>query len=92
MSGLTYLPRLRSWREANYEIQIIYLRIPDVRISLRRVASRVKSGGHDVPEPDVRRRFVRSWQNFQTLYCPLADKSWIYDVSGTKPKLINPLP
>jgi len=92
LSGLTYLTRLRLWREANYEIHIIYLRVPAVSISLRRVASRVKNGGHDVPAADVRRRFVRSWENFQTLYRPLADQSWIYDVSGPTPKLINKLP
>ena len=89
LSGLTYLTRLRAWRDQGYEIGIIYLRLPDVRISLQRVAARVKNGGHDVPEADVRRRFPRSWQNFLSVYRPVAHETWTYDVSGRTPVLIT---
>ncbi|MDP3072021.1 MAG: hypothetical protein Q8N18_17145 [Opitutaceae bacterium] len=61
LSGLGYLPRLRRWKRAGYRVEIIYLRLTDVRLSLERVATRVRAGGHDVPEADVRRRFPRSW-------------------------------
>ena len=91
LSGLTYTTRLRAWRAQGYQLEIIYLRVPDVRISLQRVAARVKNGGHHVPEVDVRRRFVRSWQNFQTVYSSIADRTWTYDVSGPTPILLKDL-
>jgi predicted ABC-type ATPase len=92
LSGLTYITRLHAWRAQGYDLEIIYLRVPDVRISLQRVAARVKNGGHDVPEADVRRRFIRSWQNFQSVYRPLASRTWIYDVSNLTPVLLQDLP
>ncbi len=88
LSGLTYLPRLRTWQKAGYRIEIIYLKLDDVRLSLERVAARVRSGGHTVPEADVRRRFPRSWANFRNHYQPLSDTSSVFDVSGSAPILI----
>lgn len=89
LSGLTYVSRLTAWRAQGYELSIIYLRVPHVRVSLQRVAARVKNGGHDVPEADVRRRFLRSWQNYLSIYRPLAHQTWTYDVGGRTPVLIK---
>ena len=92
LSGLGYLPRLRRWQEAGYRVEIIYLKLIDVRLSLERIAARVRTGGHDVPEPDVRRRFTRSWANLIRHYQPLADASWVFDVSGATPILLHETP
>ena len=35
----------------------------NVEINLTRIRNRVPAGGHDVPEPDVRRRYKRSLEN-----------------------------
>jgi len=92
LSGLTYLTRLRRWQMAGYRIEIIYLKLDSVRLSLERVAARVRSGGHAVPEPDIRRRFPRSWANFEKHYLPLADIASVFDVSGSFPVLISSKP
>lgn len=92
LSGLGYLTRLRRWRAAGYRLEIIYLKLSDVRLSIERVAARVRSGGHDVPEPDIRRRFSRSWINLETHYAPLADASWVFDVGGIRPILVRQTP
>ena len=92
LSGLAYVTRLRRWKATGYRIEIIYLKVNDVRVSLERIAARVRSGGHAVPEADVRRRFVRSWRNFESCYRPLADLSRVYDVSGPVPILISNQP
>ncbi len=88
LSGLTYVSRIKRWRRTGYSIEIIYLKLNDVRLSLERIATRVRSGGHDVPEADVRRRFVRSWNNFQNHYKLLADDIRVLDVSGPSPVLL----
>jgi hypothetical protein len=36
--------------------------------------------GHDVPKSDVVRRFVRSWDNFERVYRPLADSWAVYEI------------
>ena len=48
---------------------------------MRRVAERVKLGGHHVPDETVRRRFHAGLKNFFTLYRPLMDAWWVYDSS-----------
>src|SRR5207247_1885210 len=73
LSGLGYLGRLKKWKAAGYRIEIIFLRLPSTQLALRRIAARVKQGGHNVPRADVLRRFARGWQNFQMAYKPLAD-------------------
>lgn len=89
LSGLTYVRRLRAWKEAGYRIEIVYLRLRSPRLALRRIAARVRQGGHGVPRADVVRRFSRGWDNFQHLYRPLADSWAVYDNSGRAPRLIE---
>ena len=70
-------------------MQIIFLKLPSPRLALRRIAERVRQGGHNVPRTDVMRRFARGWQNFQTAYRPLADTWAVYDNSGATPRLLE---
>lgn len=88
LSGRTYLDRIRNWRAAGYRIEIVFLRLPSVEFALRRVAYRVKQGGHDVPAADVRRRFLRGLHNFDTVYKGLAHAWSMYDNEGPVPHLI----
>jgi len=92
LSGLIYLARLRRWKAAGYQIEIVFLRLSSPRLALRRIAARVKHGGHDVPRADVLRRFTRSWANFQRAYRPLADAWAVYDNSGDSPRLKERIP
>ena len=58
-------------------------------LALRRIAARVRQGGHDVPRRDVVRRFSRSWENFERIYRPLANSWAVYDNSGPTPQLLE---
>jgi predicted ABC-type ATPase len=89
LSGLTYLGRLKRWKAAGYRIEIIYLRLATPQLALRRIAARVKQGGHDVPRADVLRRFDRGWKNFVTAYRLQADAWTVYDNSGDSPKRLE---
>lgn len=89
LSGLVYLARLKRWKAAGYRIEIVYLRLHSPPLALRRIAARVKQGGHNVPRADVLRRFTRGWHNFQTRYRSLADAWAVYDNSGDIPQLIE---
>lgn len=89
LSGVGYLSRLKRWKKAGYRIEIVYLTLPSTKLALRRIAARVRQGGHNVPRADVLRRFRRSWKNFESLYRPLADAWMIYDNAGDKPVLID---
>ena len=52
------------------------------------MALRVRTGGHNVPEEDIRRRYRRSIVNFLEVYAPLTDSWVIFDNSGELPAKI----
>lgn len=89
LSGKSYLARFHRWKEQGYSIEIVYLRLSSARLALKRIAIRVRQGGHDVPPADVIRRFRRGLNNFENLYRPLADHWALYDNSGANPVLIE---
>ena len=73
LSGRSYFERIKQWKDNGYRIEIVYLRLATPGIAIKRVAARVRQGGHHVPAADIRRRFVRSWLNFESVYRPLCD-------------------
>jgi predicted ABC-type ATPase len=89
LSGLVYVHRLKRWKAAGYRIEIVYLRLRSPQLALRRIAARVRQGGHNVPRADVLRRFTRSWTNFQKSYRLLADTWGVYDNSGRTSQLLE---
>lgn len=89
LSGLTYAARLQEWQAAGYRIEIVFLKLASVTLALRRIADRVKQGGHAVPTADVRRRFHRGWKNFERTYRALADAWAVYDNSAAQFQLIE---
>jgi predicted ABC-type ATPase len=89
LSGIGYAVRIGAWRQSGYRIEIVFLRLASPELALRRIAARVKQGGHDVPAADVVRRFGRGWRNFETTYRPLAEAWAVFDNSGPSPILLE---
>jgi predicted ABC-type ATPase len=89
LSGRSYASRIRRWRTAGYRVEFVFLRLASPQLALRRIAARVRQGGHDVPKLDVLRRFARGWSNFESVYRPLADAWAVYDNSGLRPTLVE---
>lgn len=88
LSGRTYVPVMRRVREAGFRLHLFYLWIPSPDLALLRIRDRVESGGHNVPERDVRRRFGRTLPNLFTLYRPLLDTLHFFDNSSETRRLI----
>jgi len=88
LSGVNYFSRLKDLRKDGYMIHLFFLWIPDVKLSLARVASRVKMGGHDIAEKVVRRRFHKGIKNFFKHYRAIVDSWMLFDNSGSTPRLI----
>ena len=64
-----------------YTINLSHFWLLSVDLAVERVARRVASGGHSIPEPDIRRRYERGRRNLIELYLPLCDSWIIYDNS-----------
>lgn len=76
LAGTGSTSRPKRWKANGYWIILIYIALDNVELSISRVAERVKKGGHNIPESDIRRRFARGRRNFEEIYRPLADQ-WI---------------
>ncbi len=88
LAGRGYLRLIRQLKKRGYEVQFFYLWVPRVDLALSRIRERVARGGHDVPEPIVRRRFDRSIRNFLVRYRPVADRWILFDNSAAAHSII----
>jgi predicted ABC-type ATPase len=86
LAGKSYVRLLKTVREKGYRIHLFFLWLQDVELAMKRIETRVKAGGHDVPSSDVKRRFYRGIHNLFHLYRPLLDFWMIFDNSGTTPQ------
>ena len=88
LSGRTYVQLLRGVKKAGFRLHMFYLWIPSAELALLRIRDRVDSGGHNVLDRDVRRRFGRTLRNLYLLYRPLLDTLHFFDNSSHSPRLI----
>jgi predicted ABC-type ATPase len=88
LSGKTYLRLLNLSKYRGFRIYLHYLWLPSPAIAVARVRERVKKGGHNVPVPDIRRRFERSLRNLVSDYAPLADRWAVWNNENSPPALL----
>ena len=89
LSGRGYVRWIPRWQTGGYRVKLFFLRLPTHEAAIKRVAQRVLEGGHDVPEPVIRRRFDAGWRNFNQIYRHLVDDWFVYDNSGRDPVLLE---
>jgi predicted ABC-type ATPase len=89
LASRTFAPMLRRLARAGYCIHLLFLWLPSDDLAVVRVATRVRMGGHDIPEAVIRRRYRRGLSNFLSLYRSLATTWRLYDNAATNgPRLI----
>lgn len=69
-------------KDAGYDFILIYVWLESADLAVQRVAKRVSTGGHNIPEDVIRRRYERGRANFFELYQPMADRWVVVDNSG----------
>lgn len=79
LSGRTYARRLTSWVDQGYQIHLIYLWLNSPDLAVERVATRVRKGGHSIPEETIRRRYFAGLRNLFDLYLPLVNSWEVFD-------------
>lgn len=79
LAARTYASWLAKLKASGYEVYLYYYWLDSPDLAISRVAQRVQSGGHHIPEATIRQRYARSIKNFFELYCPIADWWEVYD-------------
>ncbi len=79
---------LKKCKDKGYIINLIYFWLQSPELAIARVRRRVESGGHNIPEDAIRRRYERGRRNLINLYLPVCDTWIVYDNSGSEPILV----
>ncbi len=88
LAGKSYRPAIRRWRELGFEVHLLFLWLPSADMACERVLSRVRQGGHTIPENVICRRFSRGVANLFRIYLPCVDNAKDYDSSQVTPQKI----
>ncbi len=88
LSGLGYLRHMDQWHLCGYRVKLYFLTLPSAEAAIARVAQRVSQGGHNLPEPVIRRRFAAGRSNFEHHYKSKVDAWALYDNAGSTPQLL----
>ena len=85
LSGKYYSKLIRRAKQEGYSIEFLYVFLPSVETNVKRVKKRYEQGGHNVKEEVVRRRYKKSFANFDD--ARKKSTSWrVYDNSDDKQK------
>lgn len=88
LSSRTLMNTIETARGYGYTITILFFWIDNVELAIKRVAARVTSGGHNVPEPTIRRRYRSGLRHFFEDYMPVSDRWMLADNTTVPFKLI----
>lgn len=88
LSGKGHLKLIRNLQAEGWVVELIYLYLPDVQMSIERVAERVKHGGHSIPLASIVRRYPRSIRNLINDYASLCDSVICLDNSQEDESII----
>jgi predicted ABC-type ATPase len=89
LASRTFAPWLERLTSTGYRAHLMFLALPNAEAAIARVGVRVELGGHDIPEPVIRRSFESGLKNFFRLYKPIVSSWGLYDTSlPNQPMLI----
>ncbi len=88
LSGKSYLRFIKNLKLSGWKVELIYLFLPSIEMSISRVAERVKHGGHNIPKETIIRRYPRSLDNLINHYAKLCDSTICIDNSNQNQEII----
>jgi predicted ABC-type ATPase len=87
LSTPKYRKLVEQARARGFSINLIYVYLDSPELNVTRVRTRVRKGGHDVPEDKIRSRRLRSFREFGWFFAH-ADRVDVYDNSGGTPRRV----
>ena len=72
-----YLPFIKAARAQGYYVSLFFFWLNSPESAVQRVQTRVKEGGHNIPEPVIRRRYEGGLRQFFSHY-RIAVDDWMF--------------
>ncbi len=86
LSTKSYKSLIQRAKEKGFYIQLLFFWLPSPEYAEKRVAQRVKEGGHNIPTDVIHRRYWAGIKNLFEIYIPIVD-SWML-IKNTKKREI----
>ncbi len=83
LSTKSYKGLINRAKELNFEVILLFLALDSVELAIQRVETRVSEGGHNIPTPIIKRRYIGGLINFFKIYLPIVSK-WILVDNSTE--------
>jgi len=88
LSTVTYQQLIIECQKNDYNVTLVFFWLNSVELALERVNNRVLSGGHNIPQNVIIRRYKSGIENLLRLYIPICDYWMIFDNSEYPTKFI----
>lgn len=88
LSTKSYVNTIQKAKENGFYITLIFFWLDSEELAIERVHTRVKEGGHNIPENIIKRRYISGIRNLFKLYLPICDYWIMFNNSTPIIKLI----
>lgn len=88
LSTKSYKNIIQDAKNNNYSVTLIFFWLSSQDLAVKRVETRVKEGGHNIPENVIRRRYENGLKNFFNIFKQIVDDWMLIDNSGEPYELI----
>ena len=78
LCGASIIRNIKLAKSLGYKIELHYVGVASVDIAKERIAYRVSKGGHGIPDADVERRYIESFDKLKEIIS-LCDLMVLYD-------------
>lgn len=88
LSTKSYRKTIERVQAMGYEVVLLFFWLNSVKLAKERVKTRVREGGHNIPEGTIERRYVAGIQNLFKIYLPIVNRAYIFDNTQGKHQLL----
>ncbi len=89
LSTKTYKNLIKRAQSNGYVVTLLFFWLNSIELAIERVQYRVISGGHNIPEEIIRRRYNAGIKNLASIFIPICDNWFIFDNSEHPSILIS---
>lgn len=88
LSTKSYKNIVLKAKTQGYQITLLFFWLRTVNLAIKRVETRVREGGHNIPEDIIKRRYENGLKNFFNIFGSIVDEWLFIDNSGEPYEII----
>jgi len=88
LAAKSYSNFVNRAKQNDYRVTLLFFWLRTPNLAVKRVETRVKEGGHNIPEEIIRRRYKSGLSNFFNIFQPIVDEWMFIDNSGDPYEII----